>query len=191
MDPATQSRLEGVLRAWLEKLFLLNDPPITEISTFITSQRLETAASSSSRRNLRFLQNASGYKVKLGIDISGLFTPTPTVLSPADLNFQEKVLNAFQDHRLTAILLGMIQEYALSDPSNQYFSNVFMVQTVLAATPSNKTSSSPLVGVMKIVVGSVSGGVGAVIAIVLILIWRERYDTKQNLLFFADFTKYS
>jgi hypothetical protein len=181
MDLSTQSRLEGVLSAWLEKLFLLNDPPITEISTFITSQRLETAASSSSRRNLRFLQNVSGYTVKLGIDVSGLFTSTPTVLSPADLNFQEKVLNAFQDHRLTAILLGMIQEYALSDPSNQYFSNVFMVQTV-AATPSNKTSSSPLVGVMKIVVGSVSGGVGAVIAIVLILLWRERYDTKQDLL---------
>jgi len=170
MDSKAQNQLESVFTAWFEKLFILNDPPIKEISTIITSQHLETG-SSTSHRMLRTLQNVSGYKIKLSIDITGWFTPTLTVLSSADMAFQDRIVNVLQDHRLTDILLGMIQENSMSDPSNPYFANVFMVQT--AFSPTTKTSSS-LVGVMKIVVGSVSGAVGAVAIIVLILIWRQR-----------------
>ena len=185
MDSANTHRLEIMINAWLEKIFLLNDPPIKHISTIITSQHLESDSSRSIPS--RSLQKASGLNIQLGMDISGFFVPTPTALSAADLHFEERVAKTFQDHRLTAILLGMIQDYTFNDPSYTYFSDVFMIQTSVSMPSSNASSSSSLVGLMKIIVGSVSGGVGLILFSVLLLLWRDRYVLPRDICVFFRF----
>jgi hypothetical protein len=84
------------------------------------------------------------------------------------------VTEMIHDSKQVDILLRMIEEYARKDPSG-YFSNVFLFQISNPDTMgSNTTSSLSFHESVNVVIGTVGGFVGSVLAVVLILLWRDR-----------------